>query len=1428
MPTSTISFNNKNFNNFQQEIILQIPVPIFVIEGPEFIITISNEKNLELWQRSQEEVLGKPLFEVFPEGKTQSFYGFISNVYQTGIGIKRNEEKAEFYRNEILVTGWFNIHYEPIKNEKGEVYAIMALSVEVTDQVLARKKVENNENDLRLMADAMPHLVWIANEDGKVIFYNKRIYDYCGLDKDIDKDSVWNTIIHPDDLKDTIKAWEKAVIQKTLYSVQHRLRMKNGIYRWFLSRAFFEKDLENKTSKWFGSATDIHEQKLIELKIKQTEQFNRTVLESNPDCLKVIDKQGKIRYMNFNGQCLMEIDDFKRVKNKPWWDLWSEKNKDSVKKSIEKALLGENVQFVAQDLTAKSTLKWWDVMVSPVVNPNGEVKEILAISRDITHQKIEEEKIIKDREIFETTLVNVPSAIYHFDKEGNIIYVNELAAYQMGYKDAEELVAEKNFIHFRKTVDSRFELFDEKGRLIPSNKASALITIESGKASELVVKFVNRKTGDFFWLLNRSVPMTDDEGNLTNVFTSCTDISEQKFAEEDVEEARRILEITLHNVPSAIYHFDKKGNILYLNELAATQMGYNSVQEVLTENNVYELRKRLDENFMILNENGDVLGADESCTSITLKTSKPSEVVVQFIDKKQKNSFWLLTKSVPLLDEKGELSNVFTTCTDITAQKQSQEAVRKSESRYRRIFENTPVSIWEEDFSYLKQRIDQLTLQGITDFDTYFKVRPDELTELIDSVIIKDVNATSMKLYGCSKEEILKGLRQFYTPETLYSFVDGFKIIANGGGHYESESIVINKEGELINLMVFIDFPNHEDDYSSVQVIRFDITERKKTDEALRYKKALLEAQNEAIPDAILIVDTEGEMLSMNKNFAKIWGMPNDIVESKDDNVALEYAMSIVIDPDGFIERVRYCYAHPEIKVHDEILLKDGRILNRYGNAVVGEDGTHYGWAWYFRDITEQKRSEEIIKESEEKYRGLFEKMEQGFCIVEVIFDSENNPIDYRFIESNPMFQQQTGLLNVAGKTIKELVPDIEISWSQVYGKVVLTGESTQFIDYSKAMNTWFEVYAFRVGDNNKVAILFTNITDRKKAEQELKASEAKFKLLTETIPQIVWMTNEKGSLEYLSSQLSEYAGKAININNVRIIIHPDDIKKILVAWKKSLENNENYYIESRIKSKEGEYRWHVSKGVPLRDNTGNIIKFIGSTTDIHDRKLQEQKKDEFISIASHEMKTPLTTAKAYLQLMEMTLEENDDAYLYTKKATDAIERLNKLISELLDASKIQHGKLNYTNSTFDFDAMVFDTIENVQYSSATHKISKRGVIKKHFLGDKDRLQQVIINLLTNAIKYSPNANEVIVEVKEQNNFLQVSVIDRGIGMPEKHLEKVFERYYRVEEHSVQFQGLGIGLYISYDIIKRHDGKMWVQSILGEGSTFHFTLPFVS
>ncbi len=217
-------------------------------------------------------------------------------------------------------------------------------------------------------------------------------------------------------------------------------------------------------------------------------------------------------------------------------------------------------------------------------------------------------------------------------------------------------------------------------------------------------------------------------------------------------------------------------------------------------------------------------------------------------------------------------------------------------------------------------------------------------------------------------------------------------------------------------------------------------------------------------------------------------------------------------------------------------------------------------------------------------------------------------------------------------------------------------------------------------------------------------------------------------------------------------------------------------------------------------------------------------KKDEFLSIASHELKTPLTSIKAFNQLMQRT---KDSTKLpdFVQKSAEHICRLEKLINDLLDVSKINAGKMQYSMEQFNFRQIITDCVESVQHLAPSHKISVENVVDVLYTGDRLRLEQVLNNFLTNAIKYSPGGERVLVNSTLQGNNLIVSVQDFGIGIPQDHLDKLFDRYYRVDNTSMRFEGLGLGLFISSEILKRHGGDFWIESEQGKGSTFFFRLP---
>ncbi len=230
---------------------------------------------------------------------------------------------------------------------------------------------------------------------------------------------------------------------------------------------------------------------------------------------------------------------------------------------------------------------------------------------------------------------------------------------------------------------------------------------------------------------------------------------------------------------------------------------------------------------------------------------------------------------------------------------------------------------------------------------------------------------------------------------------------------------------------------------------------------------------------------------------------------------------------------------------------------------------------------------------------------------------------------------------------------------------------------------------------------------------------------------------------------------------------------------------------------------------------------------EIEFRKEAERKKDEFISIASHELKTPMTSVKGYIQLLERSLDKGDIETVRGRlhKVQNHIEKLNILIADLLDISKIESGKLKFNKKEFSFDELVGHILEVLQQTHPEVKLLHQGQVGAVAFGDEMRLEQVIINFITNAIKYAPDSTEVHITTELRNDEVYFSVRDFGIGMDRKHQSKIFDKFYRVEETSERFQGLGIGLYICREIIERHQGTIGVHSTPGEGSEFYFSIP---
>ncbi|MEO6728404.1 MAG: ATP-binding protein [Candidatus Dojkabacteria bacterium] len=409
---------------------------------------------------------------------------------------------------------------------------------------------------------------------------------------------------------------------------------------------------------------------------------------------------------------------------------------------------------------------------------------------------------------------------------------------------------------------------------------------------------------------------------------------------------------------------------------------------------------------------------------------------------------------------------------------------------------------------------------------------------------------------------------------------------------------------------------------------------------------------------------------------------------------------------------------------------------------------------------------------------------------------------------------------------LKKALKDVEVSYPVKYDDRIQIG-TNNIIDVE--MN----VVGVNEGSNKKpnlIIISALDISSRKLYEEELiKGREIYTKLISSNIIGMIIGDSEgliteanKSFLEMIGLDQEDFKPGVINLTSLVPKPFQDD------AIDKSAElERDGFYsaLETELEHKDGHQVPIMMSGVVLNKRRNKYLRLI---VDLSSQKELERKKDEFISIASHELKTPLTTLKGYTQVLQQSLSKRyQENMKYTTTIDNQLNKLNSLINELLDITKIQSGKLRINKERVSITDLIRESIESIIPFVDSHKINFRPAPMEVFLeADKFRIEQVITNFLTNAIKYSEPGTDINVNIDLMGGKVRVSVQDFGIGITKENKEKIFEKFFQSEVYnSENIVGLGLGLYISAEIVKNHDGEIGVKSEPHKGSTFFFTLP---
>ena len=353
------------------------------------------------------------------------------------------------------------------------------------------------------------------------------------------------------------------------------------------------------------------------------------------------------------------------------------------------------------------------------------------------------------------------------------------------------------------------------------------------------------------------------------------------------------------------------------------------------------------------------------------------------------------------------------------------------------------------------------------------------------------------------------------------------------------------------------------------------------------------------------------------------------------------------------------------------------------------------------------------------------------------------------------------------------------------------------------------------------------DITDLKQREEELNQQKKHLHYVLNAIPHWIWTMDITGKITYVNQPMLKNFPQFTNLkrfNRIRSIVADEDSEEFNAQWETSLKTLTTFSKDHKI-SIDGSNLWVQTTILPIK-RKDKILEWLGSMTDIHDKKTLENQKDEFLAFASHELKTPLTTIKSYIDLMAARLDKLDRSTFsrYISKSQKGVDKLHNLINELLDLNRITIGHLSLELEEVEIDKLLKQIIANAKrhYPNANliQKLKSNAII----YADKDRIEQVIMNLISNAVKYSTRQPQIQISSKQSNNQITIQIKDNGIGIKKKDQSHLFERFYRSDNIPKKTSGMGIGLYITKQIMDLHEASIVVDSTYGEGSTFsiHF------
>lgn len=1275
-----------------------------------------------------------------------------------------------------------------IVREKGEKMLLLAIE-DVTSYVEATRKVAESEHRFASMIYSSPYMIAILEGKDMIIKNaNETILKKWGVGTEVIGRSLYT--VRPNVIEDGRSKILDTVFATGQPYYGHEVPIDmfvNGKkeLRYFTFIYQPQKDIDGNIQGVAILANEVTPQAVFNKTIKESEAKYRSLFESMDQgfCIveMIFDEHNTAidyRFIEVN-PVFGEQTGLKNAAGKTARELVPNLEGHWFKTYGDVALTGKPAQFMEG---SEAMGRWFDVNAYAAGEPGS--NRVAILFTEISARRNAEQAIKESEERFRTMAESSDILIGVNNETIDAVYFNKkweeltgkpvetllkLGWAELLHPDDKEPFLEKFFTAFEKKIS-----YDGEFRML-------------------------NKAGTYSWLYARVQARFHPDGAYAGHISSCIDITDRKINEKALQDSELKTRSIIKDSPFPIG--------VYVGKDLVIEFANQSILDIWGKGN--DVIGRSYRDILPELENQQVFEQLDGVLTTGIPFHAKNQRIDLVVDGKLQ-PYYFNYSFTPLYNAAGEIYAVMNTAAEITDIIAAKQKIEESEKQFRELADQAPMWVWLTDrmVNVLYANTEMLQFMGVQDYTQFTghvweqKVHPGD----VDLVYRSFSNASSTQqafAFECRVQDAAGDYNWFYIKAVPNYEAGGFTGFIGTG----------------INMQ-----------------------EQRSALQQLEYRKALLEAHNEASVDGILLVDAKGKILSYNHRFIEIWNMPGHITESKDDEAALAFAMTQLVDPNQFIDKVKWLYENPDKESIDELEFIDGKIIERHGYPVKADDGSYYAWSWMFRDITKQRRSERVIRESEERYHQLITSSPSAIGILkgeDLVITIANDAIikiwgKGRQIMGKKYFEALPELADQGYREVFAAVYKTGVPFNAVETPVTIMQDGKMQLKYYN-----FLLYAQRDANNeiDGIGIIATDVTDQALFNKKIQDSEANFRLLAEEIPQKIVNTDAQGQVFYYNKNWTEYTGLTLDElygDGWAQTIHPDDLDQLVKDWAHSVRTGEVFEMEHRIRNRHGEYAWHINRAVPVKNEAGEIVKWIGAATEIQKIKEEEERKNDFIKMVSHELKTPVTSIKGYVQMLLSMLHgttENNTGTIPVisslKRIDEQIKRLTRLITEMLDLSKLEESKLHLHKEKWVLNDLVKETVQDIGFTNKTHHIHIEELFSGSVYADKDRIQQVIINLVNNGIKYSPHKEDIYICIAQTTpGTIDVSVKDFGIGISTEEQEKIFDRFYRVDgKAEFTFSGFGIGLFITREILTKHDGSIRVNSEPGKGSLFTFTLP---